>query len=80
VTQDSSFSESLWAKRITENLNQIGSRKGDQKDEANDEREAIGDCSDARKISESRKKLKCQILVLDQMTALLTESGQTFWK
>jgi hypothetical protein len=39
-----------------ENLNQIGPRKGDPKDEANDEREAIGDCSDAREISESKQK------------------------
>jgi hypothetical protein len=41
-----------------ENLNQIWSLKGDPEDEANDEREAIGDCSDAREISESRQKVE----------------------
>src|SRR5215467_5243119 len=53
ITENLNETESLHHR---ENLNQIGSRKGDPKDEANDEREAIGDCSDARKISESRQK------------------------
>jgi hypothetical protein len=45
-----------------ENLNQIWSRKGGLEDEANDERDAIGDGSDARKIWEGGQKLKRQIL------------------
>src|SRR5262245_27161862 len=53
ITENLNETESLHHR---ENLNQIGSRNGDPKDEANDEREAIGDCSDAGKISESKQK------------------------
>jgi hypothetical protein len=58
VTENLNEIESL---HHPENLNQIGPRKGVPQNEANDERETIGDCSVAREIvareiSESRQK------------------------
>jgi hypothetical protein len=53
ITENLNETESLHHR---ENLNQIGSPKGGPEDEANDERKAIGDCSDAREISESAQK------------------------
>jgi hypothetical protein len=53
ITENLNEIESLHHREI---LNQIGPRKGGPQDEANDEREAIGDCSLAREISESRQK------------------------
>jgi hypothetical protein len=47
ITENLNETESLHHR---ENLNQIGSPKGGPEDEANDERKAIGDCSDAREI------------------------------
>src|SRR5262245_22942317 len=48
ITKNLNETESLHHR---ENLNQIESRNGGSNDEANDEREAIGDYSDAREIS-----------------------------